>query len=73
MLIEKSKGLWSSNMSLSVNYKWCCVPNCQNITNFFLEEGQIASFNGIDVITDLGDVAGCVATTGMCARDVKFL
>jgi len=41
---------------LVFQYKWCCLANCQNTSNFFIEEEQIASHDGVNWLTDLGDV-----------------
>uniref|UniRef100_A0A915JLY8 Uncharacterized protein n=1 Tax=Romanomermis culicivorax TaxID=13658 RepID=A0A915JLY8_ROMCU len=40
----------------AVAYKWCCDNFCQSVTNFFIEAGKAASWNGEALFTNLGDI-----------------
>uniref|UniRef100_A0A915JLB2 Peptidase S1 domain-containing protein n=1 Tax=Romanomermis culicivorax TaxID=13658 RepID=A0A915JLB2_ROMCU len=64
LLKQMSKGLYSTNHTLNVNYKWCCTDVCKTVENFVIEEGQIASWDGSLVGSDLGDLGGCIASSG---------
>uniref|UniRef100_A0A915KRW3 Peptidase A2 domain-containing protein n=1 Tax=Romanomermis culicivorax TaxID=13658 RepID=A0A915KRW3_ROMCU len=61
---NKFQGLYSTNHTLNVNYKWCCADVCKTVENFIIEEGQIASWDGSLVGSDLGDLGGCIASSG---------
>ncbi len=65
-LVEVVPGLWSTNNTLEVSYRWCCydVENVAN--NFFLEEGEVASIDGRKIVSDLQDLSACLPTSGHC-------
>uniref|UniRef100_A0A915K4A2 Uncharacterized protein n=1 Tax=Romanomermis culicivorax TaxID=13658 RepID=A0A915K4A2_ROMCU len=62
-------GLWSTNRSLNVDYTWCCKDYCTTVENFVIEEGQIASWDGTSITSDLGDLGGCAPNSGQCIND----
>lgn len=65
-LIRLSDGVWSTNQSLHVDFSWCCHDNCQTIENLIVEEGIVATINGKEITTDLGDIGGCQLQDGEC-------
>ncbi len=54
-------GVWTTNNTVVPKFKYCCYEVCTPTTNFFLEEGQIATMDGIRLSTDLGDISPCFA------------
>uniref|UniRef100_A0A915I5K4 Uncharacterized protein n=1 Tax=Romanomermis culicivorax TaxID=13658 RepID=A0A915I5K4_ROMCU len=46
--------------------QWCCKDVCTNVINILIEEGQVASYDGNNILTDLGNVGGCKASAGQC-------
>uniref|UniRef100_A0A915J9T3 Uncharacterized protein n=1 Tax=Romanomermis culicivorax TaxID=13658 RepID=A0A915J9T3_ROMCU len=63
---ETISGIWSTNNKLDLQYKWCCFDNCQTVENLIVEEGQVASWDGNNLISTLGDLGGCKANAGHC-------
>uniref|UniRef100_A0A915I6J7 Uncharacterized protein n=1 Tax=Romanomermis culicivorax TaxID=13658 RepID=A0A915I6J7_ROMCU len=53
----KSKGITADE------YQWCCKSISTSATNLFMEVGQIASWEGQNVLSNWGDVGGCKATS----------
>uniref|UniRef100_A0A915KIE9 CCHC-type domain-containing protein n=1 Tax=Romanomermis culicivorax TaxID=13658 RepID=A0A915KIE9_ROMCU len=45
---------------------WCCKDVCTNVINILIEESQVASYDGNNILTDLGDVGGCKASADQC-------
>lgn len=66
ILKELSNGIWSTQNILQVHYKWCCYDVCTDSTNLILEAGEVGTLNGHQIISDLGDTGGCVASLGRC-------
>ncbi len=67
-LVEKSPGLWTSNGSLEIAYKYCCYDYCSAVEIFILEEGVLTSMDGSFLSSNLGDVSGCHAKLGHCSN-----
>lgn len=72
-LVKLHANLWSTNHTLDVAFKWCCKDFCYSTTNFFLEIGTISSYDGIYVLSDLGDTGGCKAFHGFCMTELFTL
>lgn len=65
-LIELSDSFYTTNNSLHVEFKYCCTDYCSVVRNFLLEAGQVATFDGHTMTSDLGDVGSCYATSSYC-------
>lgn len=65
-LTEQQPGLWTTDNSLEVQYKYCCYDFCQSVSNFVLEKGEVSTLNNNHLASDLGNVGGCSAVTGYC-------
>lgn len=66
MLTDVAPGFWSTNQTLTVQYKWCCYDVKTSTINFFIEEGEIASLDGKRLVSDLQDLAACAPIAGYC-------
>ncbi len=74
-LIEIMPGFWSTNKTLFTRYKFCCNDFENSVTNFQLEEGEIASVDGERLVTDLQDISGCSSAAGdtvMIPKESQF-
>ncbi|EFP06197.1 hypothetical protein CRE_10709 [Caenorhabditis remanei] len=65
-LISKGNGIFHSLPSLTKVEPWIKERNCDEGTVFSLEVGEIATPDGVKVISSLGDMAGCQAHEGQC-------
>ncbi len=65
-LSESHSGIWSTNNTLTVEYVWCCQDHCTTVRNLIVEEGQLATFDGIHLSSNLGDLGGCKLNFGYC-------
>ena len=66
-------GIWTTNGKLIIHYKWCCYSVCQTVTNFIVEKGQVATVNGNELISDLGDIGSCNALSQGCTVDMQTI
>ncbi len=66
LLTEIYSGIWSTNNTLTVEYVWCCNDHCATVRNLFIEQGQIATFDGVHLSSSLGDIGGCIINSGYC-------
>ena len=60
-LTQFSPGVWVTNRTVDVKFKYCCYEVCNSVENFILEIGEIATMDGERLSTDLGDVSTCRA------------
>ncbi|MCP4493519.1 MAG: hypothetical protein GY820_40380, partial [Gammaproteobacteria bacterium] len=65
-LLQEAERVWSTQNVLKVHYKWCCYTYCQSVMNLIIEQGQVASMDGIKIQSDLADTGHCVAKVGHC-------
>lgn len=65
-LTQLSPRLWASKDDFEVKFKWCCRDNCFEHQTFILQYGEIASMDSEHVLSDLGDLGGCHAKSGVC-------
>jgi len=65
-LLEVKPGVFSTNNTVNIDFSWCCKPICHSTANFVIETGEVASFNGKTITTDLGDLGGCGPLSGNC-------
>uniref|UniRef100_A0A915HZ08 Uncharacterized protein n=1 Tax=Romanomermis culicivorax TaxID=13658 RepID=A0A915HZ08_ROMCU len=70
---ETTTGIWSTNNKLDLQYKWFCSDNCQAVENLIVEQGQVASWDGNNLISTLGDLGDCKANAGHCLMADGFL
>jgi len=63
------EGFWSSNVTLQPKFEYCCSDVCTTVTNFFIESGQVASYDGMKISSSLGDIGGCQLLSGKCVTD----
>jgi len=68
-LVQIEQGLWSTNITREIDFKWCCTTRCSSVMNFVLEIGQVASWTLDTMSTDLGDLGGCSPRSGNCRLD----
>ncbi len=68
-LTEIHSGIWSTNNTLTVEYVWCCTDHCTTVKNLIIEQGEIATFDGIHLSSSLGDPGGCGIEKGYCKGD----
>lgn len=72
-LTQTSPDTWSTGNTLDIEYEWCCKDNCKTTTNFNIQTGQVATWDGIHIGTDLGESGGCRAPYGKCVLDDGIL
>jgi len=55
---RRSDNLWTTLNNLDIKYEFCCYDFCQNVTNIFIEVGIVSTFNGVHLLSNLGDLGG---------------
>lgn len=65
-LIQMNPISFTTNQTLTVQYKWCCQDVCTSVENFFLELREVATLTGLLIASDLGNIGGCYASGGVC-------
>jgi len=58
-MVEVKRHLWRTNVSLIVNYEYCCRDVCTSTENALLQEGQVLTYDGRSMSSNLGDVTAC--------------
>ncbi len=57
------------NNTLVISYKYCCYDHCVESDNLLLEQGQIATFDGQILASDLGVLPGVRPLDGVRVQD----
>ena len=65
-LKKHSSGAWTTGLNLKLDYGYCCYEYCQSVTNFILEQGQVATIDAHDYSSDLGDLGQCAGLWHDC-------
>lgn len=50
----------------AVEFKWCCRDYCYDHQTFMLKYGEVASLDNERALSDLGDLGGYHAKSGVC-------
>ena len=66
-LVELAKGYWSTGNKIAYKWRCCLFDYCYSIDNFHVQSGSIATFTGVDLQSDLGDLSGCRYAEKFCA------
>jgi len=61
-----SQGVYRTNNTLSVQYKYCCFDVCSTAISAYIVQGQIATFDGRILSSNLGEMSQCHAEFGEC-------
>ncbi len=66
-LFAIQEGVWATQNHLQIAYSYCCFDNCMSVKNLVVEKGEIATLDGKNIMTNLGNLPGCQwPSTGYC-------
>ncbi len=68
-LVSISDKVAATNNTLVVSYKYCCYDHCVTSSNLLIEQGEIATFDGQLLATDLGVLPGVRPTDGVGVQE----
>ena len=64
--IWSTGSLFSTNITLTPEYRWWTSNYCTSVTNFILSKGQVSSFDGDSLETNLAFAPDCHIGKGEC-------
>jgi len=65
-LKQSQTGIWATNNEIKIDFIWCCKMHCVTVSNYLIEEGYVATWNGRTISSDLGNLGGCLPSAGRC-------
>src|SRR3569832_1633435 len=69
IVFELKPKLFGTNVTLPVDFKYCCYEHCTTVLNLYIEQGEVATLDGKTFFSDLGDVGGCASNPKQCHQE----
>jgi len=57
---------WATTNLINMEYRWCCFDFCKNMTNLIIDQGVISTFDGLTLLSDLGQPTNCSLSERVC-------